>query len=238
MGLIMHAGGTTVDIHSVESVQTPPPTATHCPIPHHRVISDVDLQLKANGFDVTGWQHGLWGDDGERYFGLAELAARESDYRTVVGVRNSHDKRFAAQISLGNQVLVCDNLSFFGDVVLSRKHTRFVARDLSGLVGRAGRQLTALDEAQQAQIERYKSLELSIPEFHDLAIRSGDSKVISASKLPKLLNEWRSSEHDEFHARNAWSAFNAYTEVMKGSSQETLSLRTQKLHNLLYSEAC
>ena len=237
MGLIMHSGGKTVGIDDVCLVETPHPTATHFPISHRRVIKNVDLQLKATGFDVTGWHHGLWGDKGERYFGLAELASQESDYRTVVGVRNSHDKRFAAQISLGNKVLVCDNLSFFGDVVLSRKHTRFVSRDLAGLVGRAVKQLAALDEAQQTQIERYKVLALDNPEFHDLAIRSVDHKIISASKLPKLLNEWRSSEHEEFHARTAWSAFNAYTEVMKGSSQETLSVRTQKLHNLLYEVA-
>tara|TARA_R110002020_G_scaffold111625_7_gene257461 strand:+ start:1146 stop:1862 length:717 start_codon:yes stop_codon:yes gene_type:complete len=236
MGLIMHAGGRTVDINDVCRVETPHPTATHFPISHRRVVKQVDLQLKASGLEVAGWQHGLWGDKGQRYFGLAEIAGQDTDARTVVGVRNSHDKRFSAQISLGNQVMVCDNLSFFGDVVLSRKHTRFVSRDLSGLVGRAVGRLAVLAAAQQAQIERYKTLELDDRDFHDLAIRSVDNKVISASKLPKLLNEWRHSEHEEFHPRTAWSAFNGFTEVMKGSSQETLSLRTQKLHNLLYTE--
>ena len=37
------------------------------------------------------------------------------DYSLVLGLRNSHDKTFPASLALGSQVLVCDNLSFFGE---------------------------------------------------------------------------------------------------------------------------
>ena len=42
-------------------------------------------------------------------------------------------------LALGSQVLVCDNLSFFGEVVLTRRHTRFIERDLPDFVAAFGR---------------------------------------------------------------------------------------------------
>ena len=70
---------------------------------------------------VTNEAHGLWGQ-GNRYFGLMELANgdAEDDYSLVPGLRISHDKTFPASLALGIQVLVCDNLSIFGKVVLTK----------------------------------------------------------------------------------------------------------------------
>lgn len=57
----------------------------------------------------------------------------------MVGLRNSHDKRFLVGISFGSRVFVCDNLAFTGDHVVKRKHTANLKRDLPGLVHRAAR---------------------------------------------------------------------------------------------------
>ncbi len=235
MTLIMHAGGRNVDFDEVSAVETPAPTATHFPISHAAFAQTVCDSLDAVGMTIEDCQHGLWGENGERYFALARLQDRTSDYSTVVGFRNSHDKKFSAQMSLGNRVFVCDNLSFFGDVVLARKHTRYVVRDLAGLVHRATNRMVNMADAQRRTIELYKEAPMVDMQFHDLAIRSVDTGVMPASKLPKVLHEWRDSEHTEFHDRTCWSAFNAFTEVMKGTSQATLSTRTQKLHNLIKS---
>lgn len=235
MTLIMHSGGRNVSFDEVVATVTPEPTLTHYPIPHAHLANSVCESLDAVGMTVEDCQHGLWGEHNERYFGLARLQDRTSDYSTVVGFRNSHDKQFSAQMSLGNRVFVCDNLSFFGDVVLARKHTRYVARDLAGLVHRAVNRMNILARAQRRTIETYKESEMVDRQFHDLAIQSLDKGVMPASKLPKVLKEWRNSEHTEFHDRTCWSAFNAFTEVMKGTSQATLSTRTQKLHNLIKS---
>ena len=36
---------------------------------------------------------------------------------------------------MGSRVLICSNLAFSAEVVLSRKHTRFIGRDLPRLIG-------------------------------------------------------------------------------------------------------
>ena len=59
-------------------------------------------------------------------FGLLEVAncQQTEDYAYVLGLRNSHDKRFPAGLAVGASVFVCDNLSFSGEIKIGRKHTR------------------------------------------------------------------------------------------------------------------
>jgi len=62
----------------------------------------------------------------------------------VLGIRNSHDKTFPASLVDGALVFVCDNLSFSGEIRVTRKHTRFIRRDLVTLVqGPIGKLMTA-----------------------------------------------------------------------------------------------
>jgi hypothetical protein len=56
-------------------------------------------------------------------------------YEDTVGLRNSHDKRFPIGIGFGSRVFVCDNLSFYADRVIRRKHTANMKRMLPGLIG-------------------------------------------------------------------------------------------------------
>jgi len=55
-----------------------------------------------------------------------------ADFALVVGLRNSHDKSFPAGLVIGASVLVCDNLSFSGEVRLARKHTYPIIATLRG----------------------------------------------------------------------------------------------------------
>jgi len=41
------------------------------------------------------------------------------------------------------------------------------------------------------------------------------SRVLTASRLPKVLEAWERPQHPEFAPRTAWPLFNAFTEVQK-----------------------
>jgi hypothetical protein len=150
----------------------------------------------------------------------------------VVGIRNAHDKRFAAGVVAGAQVLVCDNLSFSGDIALSRKHTSQILRELQGLVENAVGQLQGFWDAHLERVRRYKSRELQERDVHDIIIHSVDEGVMANSYIPKILSEWREPSHEEFAPRNLWSLHNAYTEVFKGNVS-ALTARTTRLHQLM-----
>ena len=88
-------------------------------------------RLRPTRMRVISEAHGL-SADGLRYFGLMEVAncQQTQDYAYVLGLRNSHDKRFPAGLAVGASVFVCDNLSFSGEIKIARKHTRHIVRDL------------------------------------------------------------------------------------------------------------
>lgn len=236
LDLCLHCGGQQVDRAQVAEVLTPPATKTWQPIPHENLLTQVERSLAGKGLQVVQQAHALWGE-GDRYFGLMELAHadRSSDYGLVMGLRNSHDKSTTASIALGSQVFVCDNLSFFGEVVLARKHTRFIHRDLPGIVAQAVANLSDLRITHDERIDAYKEATFSDPQVHDLMIRAVDDRVLPVSYLPEVLSEWREPSHDEFreHGPSAWRLFNAFTEALKGKSLAQLPYRSHRLQGLL-----
>lgn len=171
---------------------------------------------------------------GDRYFGLLQVqnGGEHADYAWVLGLRNSHDKRFPAGIVAGAAVFVCDNLSFSGEIQLSRKHTTRIERDLPMLTERAIGQLVDRWHSQDTRIARYRDVVLNDAAAHDLMIRAVDVGVVPCSNLPKVLTEWREPTHEEFQPRSTWSLFNAFTEALKGNLP-LLPRRTQALHGLM-----
>jgi hypothetical protein len=236
--LCLHCGGNEVTRAEVQSTATPRPTDTWQPIPHIELIERVEETLQLNQLDIGNVAHAL-SHGGARYFGLMEVRSPElaaDDYAYVLGIRNSHDKLFPAGLVIGAVVFCCDNLSFQSSegIRVSRKHTRFIRRDLAALVqGSIGKLMTAWHQQDQ-RIERYKHHGLTDEQVHDLVIRSVDVGVLPNRKVPDLLKEWREPRHEEFNDRNAWSLFNGYTEVLKGNLAE-LPRRTERLHGLLDS---
>jgi hypothetical protein len=205
-------------------------------VPHHRLLELVESTIEGQGFRVTNQAHGLWGD-GDRYFGLMELANGHAadDYGLVLGLRNSHDKTFPASLAVGSQVLVCDNLSFFGEVVLTRRHTRFVERDLPGIVAQAVGRLSEMRTQQADRLDAYKQTRIKDRTAHDLMVRAVDARVIPVTQLPMVLKEWRKPTHPVSTAdgRSVWRLFNAFTESFKSRSLEVLPRRSQALHGLM-----
>ncbi len=235
--LCLHCGGNEVTRDEVQSTETPRATATWQPIPHNELIEEVEAALELNHLKIGRVAHSL-SHEGLRYFGLIEVSSRElreRDYAYVLGIRNSHDKKFPAGLVAGASVFVCDNLSFSGEIRVTRKHTRFIRRDLVTLVqGSIGKLMNAWHQQDQ-RIARYKEHELTDEQVHDLVIRSVDIGILPNRNVPGVLREWRDPRYEEFQPRTAWSLFNSFSEVLKGNLAE-LPRRTECLHGLLDSE--
>jgi hypothetical protein len=238
-GLMLHSGSAAVDESQVRAVPTPEATESWRPVPHHRVLDLARSEIEALGFRVTDAAHGLW-NNGLRYFGLLELAngGAAADYSLVAGIRNSHDKSFPAALSIGSRVFVCDNLAFSGEIVISRRHTTYIERDLPGLVGRAVARLVEQRELQGKRIDAYKALQfVEERDVHDFVIRAVDERVIPNARIADVLGQWRKPAHEAFAPRTAWSLFNAFTESLKGIAEYELARRTTKLHGMLDARA-
>ena len=235
-GLMLHTGGNEVDWNTIEMCPTPEATSTWTPIPHAELINGVKDTLERGGLNVINEQHVLT-KDGARYFGLMQLVNGEnsSEYGTLLGIRNSHDKSFTAGLTVGAGVFVCDNLSFSGDIVIARKHTRFIRRDLSRLIQTA---VGKIGDARRTQDERfgaYKTKSLTDTQAHDLTIQAMDVQAIGSTSIPKIIQEWREPTHPEFaeDGKTLWRYFNACTEALKRIQPDRLPHRTIALHGLL-----
>jgi hypothetical protein len=235
-GMLLHCGAETVDRREVYGIPTPAGTDTWFPLAHAGLITEVENQLTATGFQVTGESHAL-SHEGARYFGLFEVNTPgngngDRDYTWTVGIRNSHDKSYPAGLVAGTKVLICDNLAFCGEVRISRKHTRFAARDLRHLTARAVGQLGDRFHQLDERISAYRDRRVTHPQAHDLVIKAVDCRAITPTQVPEVLHQWREPEHADFQPRNAWSLFNACTEVFKGINPHTVVNRSQALHGL------
>jgi len=104
---MIHAGAEHVDYAAVQELETPEGTDTHCPIAHRDVVDMVKYSLGFYGHDVTTEHHAIT-PDGARYFGILCLKSPYGDYTDMVGLRNSHDKKFPIGSSVGSQVCVCE----------------------------------------------------------------------------------------------------------------------------------
>ncbi|HPT26859.1 MAG TPA: DUF932 domain-containing protein [Bryobacteraceae bacterium] len=230
--LILHCGAAEVPRKALATVPTPAPTETWRPIPHEEYIRQVEWELPRYGLDIVHEAHALT-HDSSRYFGLIQVqnGCNSPDYSWVLGLRNSHDKTLTAGLVAGSSVFVCDNLSFSGEVYISRKHTSYILEDLPGLIGNALGRLLLLFRAQDQRVERYRATRLSDADAHDLTIQALDKGVVCASKIPALLHEWREPRYEDFEPRTVWSFFNATTEVLKGALH-LLPKRSQTLYQL------
>jgi hypothetical protein len=231
--LMIHCGGQEVAREELVQGETPSPTATWYPLPHHVLLREVEHSLERNGLRVVAEQHAL-AREGLRYFGLLQVANGQApgDHAWVLGLRNSHDRTFPAGFVVGSRVFICDNLAFSGEIVIARRHTRWISRDLPRLVLDGVGQLTERWHSQEERYARYRSTPLMNWEVHDLAIRALDAQAITTHQVPEVLRHWREPEHREFRDRTAWSLFNAFTAVVGAGSVWTVAKRTQTLHGV------
>jgi hypothetical protein len=125
--------------------------------------------------------------------------------------------------------------SFCGEVTISRRHTRFIERDLPRVIHTAVGRLTDLRQTQDDRIEKYKSTKLDDRTVHDLLIRAVDASAIPVTQIPAVLSEWRNPTHEEFtlDGKNFWRFYNSLTSALKGRHLAALPHRSRVLHGLL-----
>ena len=235
MNLVLHCGARAADIDQIQHCPTPSATDTWTPVPHYALLRQVQRAMDDGGMEIVSQAHAL-SAGGLRYFGLLGVACDDSDdHGLVIGLRNSHDKSFPAALAVGNCVFVCDNLSFHAEVVIARRHTRFITRDLPELICRALGRVGDLRYDQEQRIQAYRQSQMTDAQAHDLFIRALDAQVLPVTALPEAIHEWRSPSHPQFTEQgpSAWRWFNAVTEAIKGRCLEALPRRTQRLHGLL-----
>lgn len=230
MTLMLHSGANPVSYDELRAVPAPAGTDTHVPVPHHEIVELLRYTLGFYGHEIVEEQHAIM-PDGSRYFGLMTLRSSYGNYGDVVGLRNSHDKRFPIGIALGSRVFVCDNLALVGEHIIKRKHTIKAKRELPGLVTEIVAPLQAQRVAQNQKLLAYQTSPLT-DEAADHAILSMYRQdIIGVQAIGRVLKAYDDPPHD-WGKRTAWRLFNAATFALAGKVAERPEL-TKSLHEVI-----
>jgi len=151
----------------------------------------------------------------------------------VLGLRNSHDKAFAAAVCIGNRMMVCENLCFASDIKLARRHTLNIMSDLPRVLSDAvGRVVSHWNDMGQ-RITAYKETEISDSIAADLIVKLVDSKAFPSRDIYAAIQEFRAPRHEEFKGGTLWTLYNSITENLKGGDLSKLSFRTMTTQSIL-----
>ncbi len=235
--LVLHRGGWEATKADLASVPVPDPTESYHPVPYNRFVEEAELHVPRFGLRIQSSQFAL-AREGNQMFGVLTCANGHDagDYALAIGLRNSYDRSLSVGLVAGTRVFCCDNLAFSGEVQMHRKHTVNVFRDLPDLIYRMLGQVAVLKARTDEEIAGMKLMPLTSERAHHLMIEAVVANVLPASRLPKVIEAWEASRHEEFRPRTAWSLFNAFTENQKGVSPRAQMEGSLRLSTLFRRE--
>jgi hypothetical protein len=219
----------------------------YTPIHHNAFLNLTLKELHNQGWWVKNEQHALT-PDRARYFGLLELGrlptANWNDpgrSSPIVGLINTHDGSKAATIAIGTRVWVCDNLSLSGEVVVARKHTRNIFRDLENLIRDAVHKFRTMQEQEQVIHRQFQETTIQNRDAHHFIMQTLIEKAILPKHVTDIVGQWHMPRHEDFRPRTAWSLFNAFTDTLKPVNPRSpfaaltaMGDRTRKVQNMLH----
>ena len=234
MTLMLHCGAHKTSFDEVCNVvpDRSLTSASFRPVPHSWLFNRTVETLDDLGFSVVEEAHALM-RNGQRYFGYLKIRKRvpgqdvrdlTPEYDFICGVRNGHDGQMKAAWVFGEQVFVCDNLAFSGDMIeFSRKHTRNIVRDVQPLMFDKLSSIECHMQNVHERVEHYKNTPVKTRrDLNDLVITALRDGAVRATSIEHVLREWDKSQegsgpggHESLGGNSYWTLFNCFTEVEK-----------------------
>ncbi len=227
MSLILHKGAISATRDEVRAVPTPSSTNTWQAVPHIDAIECVSEHASFAGLELHSEHYGM-APRGNRFFGVMVFKSKYDDgFRPSIGIRNSHDKSIALGLTVGSQVMVCDNLLFGGDYTATRRHfSHLVIEDtvtefFEVCNDKYGALLSKLYETQHMPLALQDAKSLLFDMARDKIVRMHDANLI--------YQEYEKPLHKEFAEYTRYNFAMAITEVAKGFALA----KYQRLHAYL-----
>jgi len=211
-------------------------TDTWKPLPHGQVLDLIEVALNESGLEIARDDSGsarkrfTLVDKGAKMYATLPLTSRiDDESRLMIGIANSYNKTLAARIGFGSEVFVCTNGAFFAEKVIGKKHTKNILAVLPAEIKAALGQTKTYVEQQRTFFSRLREVQLTSKDANDLIVRAAlDHETITNGEIVHVANEYRKPRHAEFEPRTAWSLFNAFTEVSKGTQGTNGNLHSER----------
>jgi hypothetical protein len=209
------------------------------PMHHGELIRDIHSAAKDRGLTVAKESFAL-SEDTHSIYGFMQFDGVDNfgrkDMAPVLGFRHDNLQRFRLLGVSGSRVFVCDNGAIVGDFVFGFKTT---SGNVDGMDVKIGEGLDTWERqiAQMAAFVQFlESAELSDDHADHLLMLGARGNCFAWNQLGKIDAEYREPRHEEFRPRNAWSLYNAATEIAKDWSVRNVERGLKGFPRVLASE--
>lgn len=234
MTIILHTGARNVTYNELVSTPTPHPTATHIPISHALMVTRLKTIMQRHDLRVDEEHYGL-SKDGSEMFGLFSLDPEDDEWAPTVGFRNSHSKKFAAGVAIGNRVFVCDNLAFIGEVTIKRKHTKNVLNSLIDDTMLAFDNVQAKFAHQRRMITQMKETFATHNRLNSAVARMVAFTHVSKPIMNKMVDTFYDWDNPTLRCHESmWDVFNYVTSETSGQAFNDFKSHRETLMTQFY----
>ena len=187
--------------------------------------SDAGLVIAKQEFELSDDQHDIFGC---LTFESPDWFDRD-DMGLVLGFRNSNVQRMRLMGVTGSRVFICANGMIAGDFVFGFKNTTGNRTDAEVKVAEGMQNWETQARSLSGFVDHMKSCDLSEAQADNLILEGMRRGVYSSSQIGKIDTQYRSfadegnQYNQAFGDRNAWSLYNAVTEVGKGTARSRWS---------------
>lgn len=233
MNLMRAYGEDLLNREQLALVPAPAATDTHKPIPHINVVNALVETLGFRHIGVVGEQYAV-SKDGMKFFGIMELATTFAGCRFALGLRNSNDKSIALGITVGFRVMVCSNLSFYGDYTpLLKRHTKNFDLNAALTVGIDNVQRNF--EPMVQAVEAWRGQQITDVDARQVIYEAFIEGQLEAPKhlARPVHNAYFNPPYEEFAPRTMWSLQNGFTHAFKALDPIPMQKATASLGEFL-----
>lgn len=213
--LLAHCGSRKVPHEELNTLPTPPATATHQPLPHSEIVAALIETLSFRHIAVVRDEYAV-SHDGMRLFGVLDLETTFDGCRFAIGLRNANDKSMRLGMTVGYRVLVCDNMAFIGEFMpLLAKHSKNFSLVDALAVGLDRMQRSF--EPMRRQVEVWKACQIP-DEWAKLVVYRAfvQGELPAPRHLARRVHDlYFEPRYPEFAPRTLWSLENAFTSAFK-----------------------
>lgn len=214
----------------------PEATKTYQPLPNKIMLDMIYSIAKECGLTLTNEQLGM-DLKGQRFFGVCDIEGNDFfDGRIVlqIGFCNSYNKSMSARFCIGGKVFVCSNMAFYSYTdeatgisgMASHPHYVNVKSGICERIKAAFGQIQAFRESQESFYSGLIDHKIDNNKAYGTIVRAAQVGVVKKTNVLTIADEWdrQSVEaeaegkfewHEEFMSRDAYSLFNAFTQVEK-----------------------
>jgi len=223
-GLMLHCGGESVSFDQLGGFELPPETRTYSTVGHQDLVrlAEDRVRRELNYDDEFQWQHGV-NKEGRQYFGLCKLPGIQitEQHCLSMGLRNSYNKTMSVALAFGGNCFVCDNMSFFGNMItVMRTHSGNAMRDLRRLFVEALESCVEDATIHATQIEGWKDYPCEQDLGYKVIGLMRGRGLLTPRMTQNMFHEWQKPAQQAFEPRNVWSLYNAATESIKKVSPQ------------------